>query len=71
MRFRTLRGNLTDKLKAEDSQRIASRELADEFSGLIEELEIDKQLAMIGGCHTCLSYINSHRAAFNEFADAT
>lgn len=71
MRFRTLRGNLTDELKAEHSQRIASRELADEFTGLIEELEIDKQLTMIGGCHTGLSYINSHQAAFNEFADAT
>lgn len=70
MRFRTLRGNLTEELKAEHSQRIASRELADEFTGLIEELEIDKQVAMIGGCNTGLSYINSHRAAFNEFADA-
>ena len=71
MRFRTLRGNLTDELKAEHSQRIASRELADEFTGLIEELEIDKQFAMIGGCHTGLSYISSHQAAFNEFADAS
>ncbi|PPC64811.1 hypothetical protein C1Y41_09440 [Pantoea sp. ICBG 1758] len=71
MRFRSLRGNLTDELKAEHSQRIASRELADEFTGLIDELELDKQFAMIGSCNTGLSYIDSHRAAFNEFADAT
>lgn len=70
-RFRSLRGNLTDELKTQHGQRIASRELADEFTGLIEELEIGRQLAMIGSCHTGLSYINSHRAAFNEFADAT
>lgn len=71
MRFRTLRGNLTDELKVEHSQCIASRGLADEFTALVEELEIDKQLTMVGGCNTGLSYINSHRAAFNEFADAT
>lgn len=41
-RFRTLRGNLTPELKAEHSKRIASRELADEFTGLITELEKDK-----------------------------
>ena len=70
-RFRNLRGNLTDEMKAEHSQRIASRELADEFTGLIEELELDKQLAMIGSCGTAHSYINAHRMAFNEFADVT
>ena len=50
MRFRTLRGNLTDELKAEHSQRIASRELADEFTGLIAELELDKQVSMLNAC---------------------
>ncbi|HED1990399.1 TPA: capsid protein, partial [Enterobacter hormaechei subsp. hoffmannii] len=38
-RFRTLRGSLTPEMKAEHSRRIASRELADEFTGLIAELE--------------------------------
>ncbi len=33
--FRTLRGSLTPKMKAEHSRRIASRELADEFNGRI------------------------------------
>jgi hypothetical protein len=70
MCFHNLRGNLTDELNAEHSQRIASRELADEFTGLIGELELDKQLTMISGCNTSVWYINSHQAAFNEFADA-
>ena len=34
-RFRSLRGNLTPEMKAEHGRRIASRELADEFTGLI------------------------------------
>ncbi len=71
MCFHNLRGSLIDELNAEHSQRIASRELADEFTGLIGELELDKQLAMIGSCSAGLSYINSHQAAFNEFADTT
>jgi hypothetical protein len=71
MRFHNLRGNLTDELNAEDSQRIASRELADEFTGLIGVLELGKQLTMISGCNTSVWYITSHRAAFNEFADTT
>ncbi|WLS79490.1 hypothetical protein Q3V30_02940 [Erwinia pyri] len=71
MRFRTLRGNLTDELKAEHSQRIASRELADEFTGLIAELELDKQVAMLNACGTGKDYIYAHKLAFNEFVDAT
>ncbi|MDR7344802.1 hypothetical protein J2X14_003244 [Pantoea alhagi] len=69
-RFRSLRGNLTDELKAEHSQRIASRELADEFTGLIAELELDKQVSMLNACGTGKEYVYAHKLAFNEFADA-
>ncbi|MEN4768868.1 hypothetical protein [Duffyella gerundensis] len=68
-RFRNLRGNLTDELRAEHSQRIASRELAEEFTGLLTELELDKQAAMLGCCASAKEYTESHRDAFNEFAD--
>jgi len=70
-RFRNLRGNLTDELKAEHSQRIASRELAEEFTGLIAELELDKQVFMLNACGTGREYVYAHKLAFNEFADAT
>lgn len=68
--FRKLRGNLTDELRAEHSQRIASRELADEFAGLLKELELDKQSAMLSCCESGKEYVESHRTAFTEFADA-
>ena len=46
-RFRDLRGAITPELRAEHSQRIASRELADEFAGLTEELEFEHEGEMI------------------------
>ncbi|QGY30237.1 hypothetical protein [Pantoea cypripedii] len=69
-RFRNLRGNLTDELRAEHSQRIASRELADEFGGLLKELALDKQEAMLKCCGSASEYVNSHREAFTGFSDA-
>lgn len=70
MRFRSLRGNLTDELRAEHTQRIASRELAEEFSGLLKELELDKQSTMLACCQSAKQYVEAHRSAFTEFADA-
>lgn len=69
MRFRTLRGNLTDELRTEHAQRIASRELADEFTGLLEELEIDKASAMLSCCASGKKYVDSHCSTFTEYAD--
>lgn len=69
-RFRTLRGNLTPELKAEHSKRIASRELADEFTGLITELEKDKNLAMLGACSSGTAYISAHEKAFTTYANS-
>ncbi|MGC1021600.1 hypothetical protein WKH71_12170 [Pantoea agglomerans] len=67
--FRNLRGNLTDELRAQHSQRIASRELADEFGGLLKELALDKQESMLKCCGSGKEYVESHREAFTGFAD--
>jgi hypothetical protein len=68
--FRKLRGNFTDELRAEHTQRIASRELADEFVGLLKELELDKQYATLCCCTSGKELVESHSTAFTEFADA-
>ncbi|ERM15500.1 hypothetical protein L585_04330 [Pantoea ananatis BRT175] len=57
-------------MRAEHSQRIASRELADEFGGLLKELALDKQEAMLKCCGSGKEYVESHREAFTGFADA-
>jgi hypothetical protein len=69
-RFRTLRGNLTPEMKAEHSRRIASRELADEFTGLIAELETDRSRAMLNACSTGNNYRSAHGEAFTAYAGA-
>lgn len=68
-RFRSSRGNLTDELKAEHGQRIASRELAGEFTGLIEVLELDKQGNMLNCCVTGKSLVEAHNTALNGVAE--
>ena len=69
-RFRTLRGNLTPEMKTEHSKRIASRELADEFTGLIAELETDRSRAMLNACSTGNKYRSAHGDAFTAYAGA-
>jgi hypothetical protein len=69
-RFRTLRGSLTPEMKAEHSRRIASRELADEFTGLIAELETDRTRAMLNACSTGNKYLSAHDDAFTAYAGA-
>lgn len=67
--FRKLRGNLTEELRAEHTHRIANRELADEFAGLLKELELDKQYAVLCCCTSGKKYVEAHKTAFTEFAD--
>ncbi|TYD50122.1 capsid protein [Cronobacter sakazakii] len=67
-RFRSLRGNLTPEMKAEHGRRIASRELADEFTGLIAELENDRKRAMLGACTTGNKYRAAYDDAFSTYA---
>ena len=69
-RFRNLRGSLTPEMKAEHSRRIASRELADEFTGLIAELETDRTRAMLNACSTASKYLSAHDDAFTAYAGA-
>ena len=69
-RFRTLRGSLTPEMKAEHSRRIASRELADKFTGLIAELETDRTRAMLNACSTASKYLSAHDDAFTAYASA-
>ncbi|TCW52226.1 hypothetical protein EDC53_101578 [Phytobacter diazotrophicus] len=68
-RFRSLRGNITPEMKAEHSQRVANRELAEEFTALIAELEDDKDSAMLGACRSARQYTDAHRTAFTTYAD--
>ncbi|WP_414147355.1 hypothetical protein ACMGGR_16510 [Erwinia sp. BNK-24-b] len=68
-RFRSLRGNLTDELRAQHSQRIVSRELAEEFTGLIEELEFEHEGEMIKAVQTGHAYVNAHNAAFTQYVE--
>jgi len=68
-RFRSLRGNIPPEMKAEHSQRIASRELAEEFTALIAELEDDKSRAMLAACGTADKYTANHNTAFTTYAD--
>ncbi len=68
-RFRSLRGNITPEMKAEHSQRVASRELADEFTGLIAELEDDRTRAMLVACETGAAYTGAHGTALTTYAN--
>ena len=69
-RFRSLCGNITPEMKAEHSQRVASRELAEEFTGLIAELEDDKTRAMLAACRSGDAYVAAHASAFTAYADS-
>lgn len=57
-------------MKAEPSRRIASRELADEFTGLIAELETDRTRAMLNACSTGNKYRSVHGEVFTAYAGA-
>lgn len=67
-RLREQRGVMTPELKAEYGQRIAGRELAEEFSALIDELEDDKSRTMLHACASGKTYINAHRDALSLYA---
>ncbi|HEX4502971.1 MAG TPA: capsid protein [Scandinavium sp.] len=67
-RFRELRGVMTPEMKAEHSQRTASRELAEEFTGLISDLKDDKSRTMLAACTTGNEYVCAHLRAFSVYA---
>lgn len=69
-RFRELRGAMTPEMKAEHSQQVAYRELAEEFSTLITQLKAEKEETMIKACHSGNSYISAHRDALSAYAQS-
>ena len=68
-RFRQLRGAMTPEMKAEHSQQIAYRELAEEFSTLITQLEAEKEETMTNASYSGNRYISAHRDAFSAYAE--
>lgn len=68
-RFRALKGAITPEMKNEHTQRIANRELAEEFTALIGELETDKTRTMLSACASGKAYVEAHRTAFSTYAN--
>ncbi|WP_413739571.1 aldehyde dehydrogenase [Sodalis sp. RH14] len=66
--FRSLRGEMTDELKAGYNTRIAQRELAKEFAGLLEDMEWDHKQAMLRCCGTAKTYKEAHIRAACAYA---
>lgn len=67
-RFRELRGMMTPELKAEHGQRVAGRELAEDITVVIAELEDDKTSAMLSACASGEKYVGTHFSAFSVYA---
>lgn len=67
-RFRELRGMVTPELKAEHGQRVAGRELAEEFTALIDELNDDKARTMLAACTSGKEYVSAHSDVFSAYA---
>ncbi|MGA7588207.1 MAG: NAD-dependent aldehyde dehydrogenase [Rouxiella badensis] len=67
--FRTLRGEITPELQAQHHSRIAKRELAKEFDGLIEEMELDKIELHLKCGNTAPQQEAAHKSAMRAFAE--
>ena len=63
-----LRGMMTPELKAEHGQRVAGRELAEEFATLIDELNDDKARTMLAACTSGKEYVSAHSDVFSAYA---
>ncbi|MFS7249657.1 capsid protein [Rahnella rivi] len=68
-RFRKSRGVMTDELKNAHSQRAVQQGLVKEFDDLIEELNVEKQSAMLHCANAGGALISAHRSALNAYAD--
>ncbi len=66
--FRKLRGEMTPELQAQHHSRISKRELAKEFDGLIEEMELDKMQLHLSCGSTAPKVVNAHKDALTTFA---
>ncbi len=68
-RFRNLRGEMTEELKNEHSQRISQMELAKEFADLINDLELEQKTEMLGCARTAKKLLGAHKHAFVTYAE--
>ncbi|BEN47699.1 hypothetical protein SMKC056_46450 [Serratia marcescens] len=66
--FRKLRGEMTPELQAQHHSRISKRELAKEFYGLIEEMELDKMQLHLNCGSTAPKVVDTHKEALTSFA---
>ncbi|WMW62283.1 NAD-dependent aldehyde dehydrogenase [Serratia marcescens] len=66
--FRKLRGEMTPELQAQHHSRISKRELAKEFDGLIEEMELDKMQLHLRCGDTAPKVVAAHKDALTTFA---
>lgn len=66
--FRKLRGEMTPELQAQHHSRISKRELAKEFDGLIEEMELDKMQLHLNCGGTAPKVVSAHKDALTTFA---
>ncbi|EPB4204966.1 aldehyde dehydrogenase [Yersinia enterocolitica] len=67
--FRKLRGEMTEELQSQHATRIAKRELAKEFAGLIEEIKLDESLAKLYCCSSAKEYQQAHKETILAYAD--
>ncbi|MDT0204220.1 NAD-dependent aldehyde dehydrogenase [Serratia marcescens] len=66
--FRKLCGEMTPELQAQHHSRISKRELAKEFDGLIEEMELDKMQFHLNCGGTTPKVVSAHKDALTSFA---
>ncbi|CAI0927570.1 Uncharacterised protein [Serratia quinivorans] len=67
--FRKLRGEMTPELQAQHHSRISKRELAKEFDGLVEEMELDKMQLHLSCGESAPKMVASHETALKAFAN--
>ncbi|MEL5449877.1 NAD-dependent aldehyde dehydrogenase [Serratia bockelmannii] len=66
--FRKLRGEMTPERQAQHHSRISRRELAKEFDGLIEEMELDRMQLHLSCGGTAPKVVDAHKDALTTFA---
>lgn len=67
--FRLSRGTLTQDLQDQHTQRVIQRELANEYEGLLTELEEEREEAMRDCCYAARQYEDKHRAALRTYSE--
>lgn len=66
--FRKLRREMTPERQAQHHSRISKRDLAKEFDGLIEEMELDRMQLHLSCGDTAPKVVDAHKDALTTFA---